>query len=117
MNNDKKEILDELLKYFKESNINGFGYEQDKLISYEEAQIILDYITNLQEENKNRISESLSYDLVKAKIKDLEYKIDKAIEYIKEHNVIATNKEYMPKEYEYCCSADLLNILEGEDKE
>ena len=50
MKDEIKEILDKLLKYFKESNVNDFGYEQDKLISYEEAQILLDYITNLQEE-------------------------------------------------------------------
>jgi hypothetical protein len=48
LKDEKKEILNELLEYFKESNINDFGYEQDKLISYEEAQIILDYITNLR---------------------------------------------------------------------
>ena len=44
-------------------------------------------------------------------------RIEKAIEYIKEHNVIATNKSYIPKEYEYCCSVDLLNILKGKENE
>ena len=47
---DETKILNKLLEYFKESNINDFGYEKDKLISYEEAQILLDYITNLQED-------------------------------------------------------------------
>ena len=50
MKEETKEILNKLLEYFKESNINDFGYEKDKLISYEEAQILLDYITNLQQE-------------------------------------------------------------------
>jgi hypothetical protein len=53
MNNSIKEILNKLLEYFKESNINDFGYEKDKLISYEEAQILLNYIANLQKENQN----------------------------------------------------------------
>lgn len=35
-------------------------------------------------------------------------------EYIKEHNVIAVNKEYLPKNYEYCCSYELLEILDKE---
>jgi hypothetical protein len=50
-------------------------------------------------------------------IKDLENKIDKAIEYIKEHNCIGMNKEYIPKEYEYCCSYELLKILGDKENE
>ena len=46
MKNEIKEILD----YLKRSNKNLFGYEQDKIISYEEVQLLLDYITNLQKE-------------------------------------------------------------------
>ena len=38
-------------------------------------------------------------------------KIDKATEYIKEHNVLAVNKEYLPTGIERCCSAELLEIL------
>lgn len=48
MNKEKKEILNKLLEYFKESNINDFGYEKDKLISYKEAQILLDCISELE---------------------------------------------------------------------
>ena len=62
MNKEIKEILDKLLKYFKESNINDFGYEQDKLISYEEAQILLDYITNLQRENERLQTQLNAYE-------------------------------------------------------
>lgn len=44
-------------------------------------------------------------------------RIQKAIEYISKHNCIATYEEYKPTEYEYCCSADLLDILRGNDNE
>ena len=43
-------------------------------------------------------------------------KIDKAIEYIKEHNVLAVNKEYLPSGIERCCSAELLEILGEKEK-
>lgn len=43
-------------------------------------------------------------------------KINKAIEYIKEHNVLAVNKEYLPSGIERCCSAELLEILGDEDE-
>jgi hypothetical protein len=59
MTEEIKEILNKLLEYFKESNINDFGYEKDKLISYEEAQILLNYITNLQKENE-KLKEELN---------------------------------------------------------
>ena len=95
-NNDKKEILNKLLKYFKESNINDFGYEQDKLISYEEAQILLDYITNLQEENKNlklSLKDRLKYsDELDEKIE----RIDKAREHIKKE---IADIEWMKEKY------------------
>lgn len=57
MSDEKNEILNKLLEYFKESNINNFGYEQDKLISYEEAQILLERITILQNGFKSTVEE------------------------------------------------------------
>ena len=47
-----KDEIKEILEYYKRTNKNHFGYEQDKIITYKEAQILLDYITNLQEENE-----------------------------------------------------------------
>lgn len=44
-------------------------------------------------------------------------KIDKAIEFVKEHNIIGTNKEYLPSEIEKCYSLELMEILRGEDNE
>ena len=48
MSDEIKEILD----YFKRSNKNKLGFEQDKIITYKEANQLLNYITNLQEELK-----------------------------------------------------------------
>lgn len=48
---------------------------------------------------------------------ELETRIQKAIEYISKHNCIATYEEYKPTEYEYCCNADLLDILKGGNNE
>lgn len=45
--------------------------------------------------------------------KDLQQRIDKAIEYIKEHNIIGMNKEYLPRGYECCYSGELMEILKG----
>lgn len=107
-NENIKEILDKLLKYFKESNVNDFGYEQDKLISYEEAQVLLDCITNLQE------SEAYYY----GQYKDYKSRCEKLREYINTHQLfkyihddeelfeIITDKEE---------KKDLLNILNGGD--
>lgn len=60
---------------------------------------------NYQLEMSDNIEFSYGY------AKYLQQRIDKAIEYIKEHNCIGMNKEYLPKEYEYCCSYELLEIL------
>lgn len=46
MTDEIKNILD----YLKRSDKNKFGFEQGKLIDYEETQLLLDYITNLQQD-------------------------------------------------------------------
>ena len=51
----------------------------------EKAFKFLNYIQNLQEENENRISESLSYDLATARVKELENKITNLQEEIKQY--------------------------------
>ena len=43
-----KDEIKEILDYFKRSNKNKLGFEQDKIITYKEANQLLDYITNLQ---------------------------------------------------------------------
>ena len=58
----------------------------------------LDYLVSLEEE-----------------IERLQSIIKEVREYTKEHNVIAMNKEYLPQNYEYCCSYELLEILDKEN--
>lgn len=45
------------------------------------------------------------------------HKNKQAIEYIEEHNIIETNKEYLPGGIAKCCSLELMEILKGVDKE
>jgi len=54
------ENIKEILEYFKSSNINRWGYEQDKIITYKDANQLSDYITNLQEELKSA-NESITW--------------------------------------------------------
>ena len=82
-------------------------YENDDIEYYNLCETLgydkfLDYITNLEQE---KISESLSYDLAVAKVKELENRIDKAIEVLKNtmYPDIAKDKA--------------LNILTGGDEE
>jgi len=48
---------------------------------------------------------------------DLNNRIDKAIKFIETHNIIGTNKEYLPSGIEKCYSLELMDILKGSDKE
>ena len=48
MNEEIKKILD----YFKREDKNQLGFNEDKLLSYEETTNLLDYITNLRQENQ-----------------------------------------------------------------
>ena len=61
-----------------------------KKISCDEIKVLRDYITNLQQ------------------------RIEKAIEYIKEHNVIVVNKEYIPDGISTAYDYELMNILNGD---
>ena len=106
MKDETKEILNKLLEYFKESNINDFGYEEDKLISYEEAQILLDCINNLQEEKKD-FKETNDYCF---ELKVYKSRNEKAIEYIKENSAFMNDDEW-----EVFNKKELLNILNGGD--
>ena len=126
MKDETKEILDKLLEYFKESNINDFGYEKDKLISYEEAQILLDYITNLQEENERlRKNQKLTPEqrnhlhLELDEICDIyKSRIDKAVKLLNNDDIIVKLQEFENKYTVnfYDKKKELLNILEGSDK-
>ena len=92
MNNEIKEILEMLQKY---------GSTNDK--------VLLDYITNLQEENvvlkSQLLQDNKSY-------YDMQDRIDKAIEKLKDLYSYADNEEYVDN---YC--KDLLKTLQGKSDE
>ena len=128
MNKEIKEILDAwknkkyILAYT--SNYDSAREQNEKLLNYitnleqelkQTQELALEHQRinrELREENKNIISESLSYDLAVARVKKLEYRIDKAIE--------KTEKLYK-NAYKYGANNDtivfyeLLNILKGEE--
>ena len=126
MSEEIKEILNKLLEYFKKSNINDFGYEKDKLISYEEAQIILDYITNLQEELEEekrieqadfKIIQNLEEEnerLLKTQ-KMYEKKCNKIHDYILQNCEIIRHKDY--DEVGKVNGGHILFLLNGGDEE
>ena len=129
MNKEIKEILEALKPQDEEFTKAGIK-EYPLILSVKEQKILLDYITNLQEENKRlkRDIEAMkhNYNLLVRCIENGEsitqkfengltyqdYKLrnEKAIEYIKDSNILAIYKlDYFIE--------DLLNILEGEDKD
>ena len=82
MNKETKEILD----YLKISDKNKFGFEQGKLIDYEEVQTLLDYITKLQQENdslKKQINERKKLDRMRFNMVMSHYGIVKESEEMK----------------------------------
>ena len=114
MTNDIKEILvdDELIVRYKD---NSF-------ITYDTVgKDVLDYITNLQEENINIKQQLLEN---KISLKDVEYqeklkyksRIDKANEYINEEIIPFGNEWHWDNSALEDYIDNLLNILEGNDK-
>lgn len=105
MNNEIKEILDRLEKkkhLYQIAIINDWSFNDDD--DYE-ANLLLDYITNLQEENE-RLKE-WKKDLLNENI-ELENIRKEAREYLKSNE---WSKDY---ELSYC-RTHLLNILKGEN--
>lgn len=155
MNNEIKEILDYFQKdvdKYEESKrylMKKYGYDEETIdnISQHERHIntkkLLDYITNLQQENERLetncgelqnaidniaelvdVPEGMSVEDVYDKVKDYKSRCEKAIEYIKEaienddyfEDDIATDISE-PTYDKYVNSSSLLNILQnGSDK-
>lgn len=75
-----------------------------------QAHLLLNYITNLQNENMKLISENEAIKNIKYTIDDTIYerRNEKAIEFIKENDGYAISRNYYDKK--------LLNILKGSDE-
>ena len=98
MNDEIKEILDKL-----KSNNYPFG------IATIDINKLLDYITNLQQENERLKENNQDMQIEMAKCWQ---GIDKAIEYIKSYK-----NDYAPYELSDYNIRELLNILQGENNE
>ena len=107
--NEIKEILDRLERIDHKEYSGGFEFADSSTF---------DEMARCFEERKKRLNlEAQKYfDLYAGEIY-YKSRIDKAIEYIKENNVITTNKEYLPNGMSYCCDKQLLDILQGDNKE
>ena len=101
------EKIDEILDFKEDADY--------KRLSVDEITILRDYITNLQEELEAYKKERKNI-LDKSKRLNYKSRIDKTIEFIEEHNIIGTNKEYLPSGIEKCYSLELMEILKGSDK-
>ena len=107
MKDETKEILDIFKTLIEEYSPITAPFELENYeIEYSQIKSLLDDITNLQEKNKNRISESLAYDLAVARVKELEYRIDKAVVIIQ--NDTALNSQSQRER--------LINTLTGGDE-
>lgn len=104
MKDEIKEILDDTLEY-----LEGIDETRNiKILTTNETNILLDYITNLQEENA-RLKQTQyiwSYDL-DMQLEDYKSRIEKAINLTKRTKILNSWYELYKK--------DLLNILNGND--
>lgn len=113
MKDEIKEILDRL-----KIKSDRYNHHLKYNMSYEnkdedyKAYLLLDYITNLQDENKVLLEK---YSTIQILYNSSKLKNDKAIKYIKEH--IRIDDEY-PAYMEMLVEEknELLNILQGGDK-
>lgn len=125
---------EDLVKYFinsTKSYINQYEKEGGSLeLTFDNWKLLLDYITNLQEENtklkqpqifidtmdmEERYGQELYEDYLKEQLENYKSRIDKAIEYIYE-NAYDEDKKYAIVDFGETDLDTLLNILKGEDK-
>jgi hypothetical protein len=120
MKDEIKEILDNLIRY---RYLDAKCKQPEDVLTTEDMWILLDYITNLQQEN-----ERLKDGLVKIPRAKLEYelelidyksRVEKAVEYIKTTECYDDVIGYymLTESNERDEMSNLLNILQGSDKE
>lgn len=113
MNDEIKEILDNIKNKYEDY------YVQD-IVSGNDLKQLLDYITNLQQENERLKENNLDMQEEMArtwqKCDDYKSRCEKAIEYIKNCEIVDKDKRYPLLEEQF--GEDLLNILQnGSEKD
>ena len=115
MNNEIKEILAYFEEYVKTTDM----HDSEPMLNWKDLKIVLDYITNLQQENERLKENAIHNDKVvdKAKWNEMIYKsrIEKAIDYITTEQLY-TNYQWGKSQYVKILK-DLLNILQGVGKD
>lgn len=115
MNDEIKEILEALKRKSERYNYclkNDISFSDENYQAY----LLLDYITNLQEENNSLKQMSKdTYDTSQEIMFELQERIDKAIDYITTEQLY-TNYQWGKSQYEKILK-DLLNILQGVGKD
>ena len=124
-----KDEIKEILDYYKRTNKNHFGYEQDKIITYKEAHLLLDYITNLQEkveQYENPEDMTLFYMWLDEKTKDKMKKLQEENNNLKKdfkrhidriNELTERNEKAIEYNNKNIHSQTLNNILQGSDKD
>ena len=113
MNNEIKEILDKLQKVANRETASRNALMEMKDKDY---QLLLDYITNLQEEIERQSKAQVILDNELADMYDYKSRNEKAIELLKEAGCYdEETKTFCDDIWEEL--PELLNILEGDDKE
>ena len=117
MNDEIKEILDRLYGFLYKVQ-NDFGFEY---FTKREIELVFDYITNLQQENKelNRMCELYSKSLYNAELTDYKSRCEKANKFIDNnshyYSTVKHNEGFsMDLDEEVFCNT-LSNILNGSD--
>lgn len=112
MKDEIKEILEEIKSYIEHEYLPPYCE-----LAPRDCKLLLDYIINLQKENERLKENAIHNDKVvdKAKWNEMIYKSrnEKAIEYIERAEVSSIGTPYSFTER----GKDLLNILQGEDKD
>lgn len=112
MTEEIKEILDYLKPKYDIVDELGNDY---KKVKFKDCKLLLDYITNLQQENGNlKTNEQINVEVHNKQveiIKGYKSRCEKAIEYIKMYKC-----DYSPYELTDSALRNVLNILNGSDE-
>lgn len=100
MNEELKELLNNLKSVYELNKPLTEKYKEDCMrfiINTKEAELLLDYITNLQKENEelNRMCEIYSQSLYNADLKKAEQEVDRL------NNIINELEKYLEEESKY----------------